>query len=196
MNCRTTSLGIIRPALFLDRDGVINVDHGHVHRLQDFELITGAATLVSTANAAGLAVVVITNQGGIAKGLYGEPQYQQLTAWMQARLQDAGAHIDAVYHCPHHPQGVVAALALNCACRKPKPGLLLRAAADLSLDLERSILVGDKTSDLWAGDAAGVPHLYLYEGPGGQPRDSSPSPAHATFIQRLDDAALLTRLTN
>lgn len=144
-----------RPALFLDRDGVINVDHGHVHRIEDFEFIPGIFELVRAANEAGWLVVVVTNQAGIAKAYYTEEQFQLLTAWMRDQFLAQGARIDAVYHCPHHPEfGEMETR--NCNCRKPLPGMLLQAEKELGIDLKASVLIGDKQSDIDAGVSAGV----------------------------------------
>ena len=145
-----------RPAAFLDRDGVINRDLGHVHRIADFHLLPGVVEGMRLLADAGLVLVVVTNQAGIAKGLYSEADYQRLSAHLRALLAADGLALAGIYHCPHHPQAVVPSLRLACDCRKPRPGLLLRAAAELSLDLPRSLLVGDKPSDLQAGSAAGV----------------------------------------
>jgi D-glycero-D-manno-heptose 1,7-bisphosphate phosphatase len=145
-----------RPAAFIDRDGVINVDLHHVGRPEDFHLLPRATEGLRTLAAQGYALVVVTNQAGIAKGLYDEAAYQHLTRHMASLLQADGVELAGVYHCPHHPQGTIGRYAVACDCRKPAPGMLLRAAADLDLDLTRSVLVGDKPSDTAAGRAAGV----------------------------------------
>jgi D-glycero-D-manno-heptose 1,7-bisphosphate phosphatase len=150
-------------AAFIDRDGVINADLGHVVQIEDFHLLPGAAAGLSRLSAAGYRLVVVTNQAGIAKGLYDEADYQRLTAHMRRILAGQGVGLAAVYHCPHHPAGVVEDLAVACACRKPAPGLLLRAASELGLDLASSVLVGDKLSDVGAAHAAGVPVAVLVE---------------------------------
>jgi D-glycero-D-manno-heptose 1,7-bisphosphate phosphatase len=148
-------------ALFLDRDGVINIDHGYVHRRENFEFVPGIFDLVRSANAAELVVVVVTNQSGIARGFYSEAVFRDLTDWMLSRFRDVGARVDAVYHCPHHPEGVVSALRVVCACRKPRPGMFLQAVDDLGIDQQRSTVIGDKLSDLQAGESAGVRRLVL-----------------------------------
>ncbi len=112
---------------------------------------------------AGYALVVVTNQSGIARGYYSEQQYQELTAAMRQALAAAGAEVDAVYHCPHHPKGEVAELARDCDCRKPAPGMIRRAAQELGLSLADSLLVGDKPSDIEAARAAGVGRAYLVQ---------------------------------
>ncbi len=150
-----------RKAAFLDRDGVINLDRAYVSRWEDFEFVPGAIDAMRRLKKAGYALVVVTNQSGIARGYYTEAQYQALTTAMKQALADAGAAVDAVYHCPHYPKGEVAELAIECDCRKPAPGMILRAARELNLSLADSILVGDKPSDIKAARAAGVGHAYL-----------------------------------
>ena len=145
-----------RRAAFLDRDGVINIDTAYLHRWEDFQFVPGAVDALRRLRLAGYALVVITNQSGIARGYYTEDDYQALTRQMQRALADQGAPLTAVYHCPHHPGGSVAAYAVECDCRKPQPGMILRAAAEWQLSLPDSILVGDKVSDIEAGRAAGV----------------------------------------
>ncbi|PRD69394.1 D-glycero-beta-D-manno-heptose-1,7-bisphosphate 7-phosphatase [Malikia spinosa] len=152
-----------RKAAFLDRDGVINRDRAYVSRWEDFEFVPGAVDAMRRLKKAGYALVVVTNQSGIARGYYSEAQYQALTAAMQQALLDAGAAVDAVYHCPHHPKGKVAELAIDCDCRKPAPGMILRAAKELNLSLADSILVGDKPSDIEAARAAGVGRAYIVQ---------------------------------
>ena len=152
-----------RQAAFLDRDGVINRDRAYVSRWEDFEFVPGAVDAMRRLKQAGYALVVVTNQSGIARGYYSEAQYQALTAAMQQALANAGAAVDAVYHCPHHPKGKVAELAIDCDCRKPAPGMILRAAKELNLSLPDSILVGDKPSDIEAARAAGVGRAYIVQ---------------------------------
>jgi len=148
-------------AAFLDRDGVINVDRNYVHRIVDFEFLPGVLDACRRIAEAGYLLVVITNQAGIARGYYGVPELEELNTWMTACFAEAGAPLSAIYYCPHHPEGVVAALRQVCDCRKPSPGLLLRAQRDLGVDLQRSFLVGDKLSDIEAGRRAGVGRCFL-----------------------------------
>ena len=145
-----------RPAAFIDRDGVINAELDYVYRIEDFHLLPGAVDGLRRLAALGYALVVVTNQAGIAKGRYTEEDYARLTAHMRELLHGQGVDFAGVYHCPHHPGGIVARYAVACTCRKPAPGMLLQAAAELGLDLGRSVLVGDKISDTQAGRAAGV----------------------------------------
>ena len=148
-------------AVFLDRDGVINVDHGYTHRVEDFQFVAGSAQALALLQAAGWRLVVVTNQSGIARGLYSSDDYERFTEHMRAQLQAAGVHLDAVFHCPHMPDAAVAAYRLACDCRKPAAGMLLRAARELSLDLPGSVFVGDRLSDVQAGRAAGVGRCVL-----------------------------------
>ncbi len=152
-----------RKAAFLDRDGVINRDRAYVSRWEDFEFVPRAIDAMRRLKQAGYTLVVVTNQSGIARGYYTEEQYQALTAAMKQALADAGAAVDAVYHCPHHPKGEVAELAIECDCRKPAPGMILRAARELNLSLPDSILIGDKPSDIEAARAAGLGKAYIVQ---------------------------------
>lgn len=154
---------VLRRALFLDRDGVLNVNHGYVFRPEDLEWIPGAREAVLAANQAGWIVVVVTNQSGIARGMYTEADFWALMNRMQADLAEIGARLDHIEFCPHLPGGLPP-YDVECECRKPKPGMLLSAAEKLGLDLSRSVLVGDSQSDLEAAAAAGVRSL-LFQGP-------------------------------
>lgn len=145
-----------RPAAFLDRDGVLNVDHGYVHRPDQLEWIAGAPEAVRLLNDAGYYVFIITNQSGVARGFYDETAVQQFHAYMQERLRKKGAHIDAFYYCPHHPEGTVKHLAVRCHCRKPQPGLLEQAAREWPIDLARSFFIGDKDDDMSAAAAFNI----------------------------------------
>ena len=153
----------LRPAAFIDRDGVINAELHYVHRIEDFHILPGVFEGLRLLAAAGFALVIVTNQAGIAKGLYSEADFHVLTRHMLGLFAAEGIAITAVYHCPHHPAGKVAAYAHECDCRKPAPGMLLRAASEHGLDLHRSILIGDKTSDTDAGRAARVALTVLVE---------------------------------
>lgn len=150
-----------RRAAFLDRDGVINVDLGYVVRQEDFHFVPGALEAARTLAERGFALVVITNQSGIARGMYSTEDFDTLTRWMRERFAEAGAPLAGVYFCPHHPTEGRGRYRVNCTCRKPAPGLLLAAAHELGLDLARSVLFGDRRSDLQAAHAAGVPQRIL-----------------------------------
>jgi D-glycero-D-manno-heptose 1,7-bisphosphate phosphatase len=179
-----------RRAAFLDRDGVINVDRGYVFRREDFEFVPGALGACARLHRLGFALVVATNQSGIGRGMYTEDDYRQLTEWMQAQFAAAGAPLSGIYHCPHHPEARLAAYRFACACRKPAPGMLLAAAHDLALDLARSILFGDKASDMAAAAAAGVPWRVLLGTDGlGLPPSATASQATACFASLADAVA-------
>jgi D-glycero-D-manno-heptose 1,7-bisphosphate phosphatase len=150
-----------RRAVFVDRDGVINVESGFLHRIEQFEFLPGSIAGLARLQAAGYLLVVITNQSGIARGLYAEEDYRRLTAYMQQRLSAAGVHLDAIEHCPHLPDALLSRYRIECDCRKPLPGMLLRAASALNIDLPGSILVGDRGSDIQAGRSAGVGRCWL-----------------------------------
>ncbi|MBY5922350.1 D-glycero-beta-D-manno-heptose 1,7-bisphosphate 7-phosphatase [Ferrimonas balearica] len=146
----------MRPAVFLDRDGVINRDHGYVGSIDAFEFLPGVLESCAALVKAGFALVVVTNQSGIARGYYDEQQFRQLSAWMSDQFTEAGAPLAGVYHCPHHPDKGDAPYRMDCDCRKPNPGMLLTAARELDLMLASSYMVGDKLSDIEAGKGAGV----------------------------------------
>lgn len=142
-----------RPAAFFDRDGVLNVDHGYAYRPDQFEWIAGAPEAVRLLNEAGYFVFVVTNQSGIARGYYEEAAMHQFHTLMQDTLRTLGAHVDAFYYCPHHPEGTIKELAVRCRCRKPEPGMLEQAAREWPIDLGRSFLIGDKDADMAAAAA-------------------------------------------
>jgi D-glycero-D-manno-heptose 1,7-bisphosphate phosphatase len=143
-------------ALFLDRDGVINVDTGHVHHRESFEFIPGIFELCRAAQTLDYLLVVVTNQAGIARGYYSESDFNDLTDWMMGKFEENGVRIRRLYYCPYHPVFGVGKYKHDSPDRKPNPGMLLRAQSDLDLDLGASILIGDKLSDIQAGCAAGV----------------------------------------
>jgi len=155
----------IRPALFLDRDGVLNEDRGYVSRWDDFRWIAGAKATVAAFNKAGWLVFVVTNQSGVGRGYYTEDDMHALHARMSEELAAAGGHIDAFYFAPHHPEAPVEAYRHpDPPDRKPNPGMILRAFSEWPVDRARSILVGDKPSDMEAAARAGLRGLMF---PGG-----------------------------
>ena len=146
-----------RPALFLDRDGVLNEDRGYVSRWEDFAWVEGARETVAAFNRAGWLVIVVTNQSGVGRGYYTEDDMHALHARMGEELAKDGAHVDAFYFAPHHPEAPAEAYRHpDPPDRKPNPGMILRAFADWPIDRERSVLVGDKASDMEAAKRAGV----------------------------------------
>lgn len=148
-------------AAFLDRDGVINVDHAYVHEIENFDWVPGVLEAARRLHDAGFELVVVTNQSGIGRGYYTEADFEKLTAWMKARFAEAGAPLAGVYFCPHHPEKALPAYRTDCGCRKPEPGMLLKAVEELGLDPERSVMFGDKPGDCTAGKRAGCPERVL-----------------------------------
>lgn len=145
-----------KKAIFLDRDGTLNIDHGYVHKIDDFQFIEGVGKALKQLQERGYLLVVVTNQSGIARGYFSEEQFWQLTEWMDWSLdEDYGVVLDGIYYCPHHPDGK-GEYRLDCDCRKPKAGMLAQAIKDLNIDPAQSYMVGDKLDDLLAGENAGV----------------------------------------
>jgi D-glycero-D-manno-heptose 1,7-bisphosphate phosphatase len=143
-------------AAFLDRDGVINVDHGYVHDPDNFELFPGVIEACKSLHEAGYKLIVVTNQAGIGRGYYTTTQFLEFTGWMEKLFRDAGAPITATYYCPHHPEMGIGQYRRVCEFRKPAPGMLLRAIDEHELDPSGSFFVGDKRSDIEAACSAGV----------------------------------------
>lgn len=142
----------LNKAAFFDRDGTINVNYGHVYKIEDLTFIPGVPEIIRGYNRENIPVIVITNQAGIAKHLYTEDDMHRFNSYMNRELQRLyGAHIDAFYFCPHHPDYTG-----ECNCRKPKPGMILKAAKDWNIDLSLSVMYGDKESDREAALNAGV----------------------------------------
>lgn len=148
-------------ALFLDRDGVINLDIGYLHRAEDCVFVPGIFELVRAARQAAYDVFVVTNQAGIARGYYNEQTFAEFTAWMLGNFAAEGAPITQVYHCPHHPTAGIGEYKRLCECRKPAPGMLLQAAQEHGVDLAASIMVGDSITDMQAARVAGIGRCYL-----------------------------------
>lgn len=156
----------LRPAVFLDRDGTINVEVDHLRRVEDVALIPGAGEAVARLNRAGIPVVVVTNQSGIGRGIFSWEAYEQVMARLADLLADQGAHIEAAFAAPHHPEAHGEYRHPDHPDRKPNPGMLRRAADELGLDLERSWMVGDKAIDLLAGRSAGCRPVLVRTGYG------------------------------
>ena len=146
-----------RKALFLDRDGTINIERNYVYKIEDFEFIEGVFELIKSYQCRGFLVFVITNQAGIARGFYTEDDYSILTKWMLKQFELKGIQIAKVYHCPHHPE-----ITGECSFRKPNPGMILQAIDEFNIDPANSVLIGDKKSDILAGENAGIgENLYI-----------------------------------
>ena len=142
-------------AVFLDRDGTINEEVNYLGSVEQLQFIEGAEVAIARLNEAALKVIVITNQAGVARGYFAPDAVERIHSTMKERLEARRAHVNAFYYCPHHPTAGVGPYKVECDCRKPKPGMLHRAAQDLDIDLSHSFVVGDNVSDLEAGQAAG-----------------------------------------
>jgi len=156
----------VRPAVFLDRDGTIIEDVGYLDQIARVAFYPWTVDAIRALNRAGLAVVVVTNQSGIARGYFSEAFVETTHRHISARLEAGGARVDAYYYCPHHPAGTVAAYARPCGCRKPARGLIESAAADLGLDPSRSFVVGDRWLDVQLGRAVGARAILVRTGSG------------------------------
>lgn len=143
-------------ALFLDRDGIINIDYNYVHKISDIVFVDGIFELVKKAHLLGLDIFVITNQSGIGRGIFSEDQFLELTSWIESEFSRADSPIKKTYFCPHHPDYALAPYRCECNCRKPKPGMILTAKAEFNVNLSKSIFIGDKQTDMDAAKAAGV----------------------------------------
>ena len=155
-------LSVTQRALFLDRDGVINIDRGYVCAQDQFEFVEGIFDLCRYATDLGYLVIVVTNQAGIGRGYYGEREFLALTEWMCGVFRERGAPVTKVYYCPFHPEYGVGGYKRESSFRKPGPGMILQAVAEFDIDVRRSVLVGDKETDILAGVAAGVGCNLLY----------------------------------
>jgi D-glycero-D-manno-heptose 1,7-bisphosphate phosphatase len=172
-----------RRGLILDRDGVINHDTGYLHRVEECRFVDGIFAMTAAFAARGFAIVIATNQSGIGRGYYGEADFAAFMDWMRGEFAAQGVAIAGVYHCPDHPTAGIGAYRRDNPWRKPGPGMILQAAADLSLDLARSWTVGDQPGDIEAGRAAGVGTLVRYD----------PS---AMRVERRDDLWIVPRLAD
>jgi D-glycero-D-manno-heptose 1,7-bisphosphate phosphatase len=156
----------MKPAVFLDRDGTLLEEAGYLDRLERLAFFSFGIDAVRLLNRGGYAVVIITNQSGVGRGMYEEAFVLRAHEVMDERIGAGGGRIDGYYYCPHHPEAEVEKYRLDCDCRKPGPGMLRRAAADLELDLPRSFTVGDKWTDVQAGIAAGARGILVRTGYG------------------------------
>lgn len=147
-----------KKALFLDRDGVINIDLGHVHKIDNFIFNPEIFKICDEYQKKNYLIFIVTNQAGIAKGFYSLSDFETLSKWMIEKFKEKNIVITKVYYCPHHPD-----FDKNCDCRKPNPGMILKAEKDYNLDLQNSVLYGDKQSDLEAGKRAGIKTLVKYK---------------------------------
>jgi D-glycero-D-manno-heptose 1,7-bisphosphate phosphatase len=150
--------------LFLDRDGVINQEVGYLSTAAEVVFVEGIFSLARTAQSLGYRLIVVTNQAGIARGYYTEEAYQELMAWMRGEFRREGVELDAVYHCPFHPEHGIGEYKRDHEDRKPGTGMLRRGARELGLDLSRSVMVGDRCTDIAAANAAGLRLAFLISG--------------------------------
>lgn len=151
-------------AVFLDRDGCVNVEDGHIRSIEQFRLYPDTLESIRKLNRAGFLIVIITNQSGVARGFMTEEFVRQVHKLMLGWFDEAGVHVDAVEYCPHHPDGAVEKYSIKCDCRKPEPGMLNRAAARLDIDFSRSYIVGDKLSDIALGPVTGAKAIMVKTG--------------------------------
>lgn len=153
---------MVRKAVFFDRDGVLNVDKAYLYKIEELEWVDGAVEAVAYLTRLGYLVFVVTNQSGIARGYYTVAEMEMLHRHMAAEIAAGGGKIEKFYYCPHLPTGTVTEYAVDCDCRKPKPGLILQALQEYAVDMEKSFLIGDKKRDVEAAEAAGIKG-YLFE---------------------------------
>lgn len=164
-------------ALFLDRDGVVNVELNYLYKIEDFKFIDGILDLCKYYQKLGYIIIIVTNQSGIARGYYTQGQFFELTSWMIGEFARHGIKVDKVYHCPHHPD-----ISGECTCRKPSSGMLLKAQRDFEIDMLNSLLVGDKESDIEAAIHAGIKETYLFD----EKNETTFSKA-SKIVSRLED---------
>ena len=181
----TPSTTVLRPALFLDRDGTINRHVGYLDRPEQIELLPGVGAAIRRLNQAGVLAVVVTNQAVIARGQCSEADLEQIHERLRELLGQHGAHLDAIYHCPHHPDrgqpGEVAELKIVCRCRKPEPGMIEAALRDLPIDPNRCAVVGDTARDVGLARNCQLPCYWITS-------PEQPLPAHVTRAEHLPEA--------
>ena len=180
-----------RPGLFLDRDGVVNREIGYLYRPDQVVFTPGIFDLCRHAQALGYVLIIITNQSGIARQLYSETDFHSLMNWMTEEFLRQNVRVDGYYFCPHHPEYGVGPYRKECEDRKPQPGMILKASTDHKIDLKRSILVGDRCSDIQAGAAADVPNLILLRGT--EPAGCAEPPALSVVSELHEIIPLLIR---
>lgn len=191
-----------RKTVFLDRDGTMNTEVNYLHRPEDLELIPGVPQAVRQLNEAGFRVVVVTNQAGVARGYYGEEDVKHLHQYLNGQLETEGAHVDAFYYCPHHPEHGIGQYKKECSCRKPGIGMFTAADRDCPVDRERSFMVGDKLIDTEAGRRFGVRSILVGTGYGAEIRrqekargEAGGTPDYDWYAEDLKAAAdLICRL--
>lgn len=155
---------MVRKAVFFDRDGVLNVDKAYLYKIEELEWVDGAVEAVAYLTRLGYLVFVVTNQSGIARGYYTVAEMEMLHRHMVTEIAAGGGKIEKFYYCPHLPTGTVTEYAVDCDCRKPKPGLILQALQEYAVDMEKSFLIGDKKRDVEAAEAAGIKGYLFKQG--------------------------------
>lgn len=178
----------LQAAVFLDRDGTINVEKDYLYRPNDFAFISGAPQAIARLKQAGYKVIVVTNQSGVARGYFTENEVHLLHDYIQRELARFDCAIDAFYLCPHHPEHGQGSYKVDCSCRKGQPGMLLQAASDHGIDLSRSFMVGDKRADVEAGRAAGCRAILVRTGYGATEAEKM-APHDAVIVNDLAQAA-------
>ena len=148
----------MKKALFLDRDGVVNVEKDYLYKIDDFEFIEGLFELCNYYQKQGYLIFIVTNQSGIARGYYSEEDFNLLSQWMSKEFSKHSINIEKIYYCPHHPD-----ISGKCSCRKPEPGMLLKAINEFNIDVTHSLIIGDKERDIEAGISAGLKESYLFD---------------------------------
>ena len=156
---KVDTLPMTKPAIFFDRDGVLNVDVGYLYKIEDFQWIDGAIEAIKYFNDKDYYVFVITNQSGVARGYYKEEDINKLHNWMNQELAKYDAHIDEFFYCPHHVKGIIKDYSFDCECRKPKIGMIKKALDKYDVQLDSSLLIGDKDSDIECAENAGIKGL-------------------------------------
>lgn len=158
----------MKKAVFLDRDGCINKEVHHLHRMDQLRILPRVVEAIHRLNKLDLFVVVITNQSAVAHGLASREEIEKIHLTLQKRLVNKLAKIDAIYYCPHHPEGKIAIYKIKCKCRKPETGLIKKAAKEFNIDLKKSFMIGDRTVDILTGQKAGLKTILVKTGYGGR----------------------------
>ena len=180
-----------RPAVFLDRDGTINQERNYLHRIEEFELLPGVPQALKTLQDASFLLVVVSNQSGVARGYFSLEDVRRINDHMSRQLARYEVILDGIYICPHHPTAGIGEFLQDCNCRKGRPGMLLQAAQDLNIDLQRSYMIGDKLSDIQAGNAAGCSSLLVRTGYGANQENSEISRCCRVFDDLAQAAAFI-----
>lgn len=155
-----------RKTVFLDRDGTINVEKNYLYRPEDFLFIEKAPEAIARLNRLGFQVIVVSNQAGVARGYYTEEDVRRLHSYIQGELKKQGAHIDAFYYCPHHPEAGIGKYRISCRCRKPDVGMFEQACRDFAINVEKSWMIGDNKGDILAGRSFGLQTIMVRTGYG------------------------------